>query len=96
MPVSPQGVTTMSVREEVMQLLQGVSRLNTVNPPGNETVAAEYLRDYLAPNGVHTELYARVRERVNLVARLPGRGDGPSLCLLSHTDHHLHPLLKAL
>jgi acetylornithine deacetylase/succinyl-diaminopimelate desuccinylase-like protein len=27
-----------------------------------------------------------VPERANLVARLPGRGDGPSLLLLSHTD----------
>jgi acetylornithine deacetylase/succinyl-diaminopimelate desuccinylase-like protein len=27
-----------------------------------------------------------VAERANLVARLPGRGDGPSLLLLSHTD----------
>ena len=28
----------------------------------------------------------RTPERANLVARLPGRGDGPSLLLLSHTD----------
>jgi len=27
-----------------------------------------------------------VPERANLVARIPGRGDGPSLALLSHTD----------
>ena len=32
------------------------------------------------------ELYARVPERANLVARIRGRGDGPSLALLSHTD----------
>jgi acetylornithine deacetylase/succinyl-diaminopimelate desuccinylase-like protein len=32
------------------------------------------------------ELYARVPERANLVARIPGRGDGPTLLFLSHTD----------
>jgi acetylornithine deacetylase/succinyl-diaminopimelate desuccinylase-like protein len=32
------------------------------------------------------ELYARVPERANLVARVPGRGDGPTLLFLSHTD----------
>ena len=61
-------------------------RINTVNPPGNETRAAELLRDYLGDNGVESELYARTPERANLVARLPGSGDGPSLLLLSHTD----------
>jgi acetylornithine deacetylase/succinyl-diaminopimelate desuccinylase-like protein len=57
-----------------------------VNPPGNETLAAELLRDYLAESGVESELYAKVPGRANLVARIPGRGEGPSLLLLSHTD----------
>ena len=57
-----------------------------MNPPGNETRAAELLRDYVESHGVACELYAKVPERANLVARIPGRGDGPSLVLLSHTD----------
>jgi acetylornithine deacetylase/succinyl-diaminopimelate desuccinylase-like protein len=76
----------VSFRDEVVGLLQALIRLNTVNPPGNETQAAELLRDYLEPFGVQCELYARVPERANLVARIPGRGDGPRLLLLSHTD----------
>jgi acetylornithine deacetylase/succinyl-diaminopimelate desuccinylase-like protein len=44
------------------------------------------LRDYLTDSGVECELYAKVPERANLVARIPGRGDGPRLLLLSHTD----------
>ena len=75
-----------SVREEAASLLQDLIRLDTVNPPGNETLAAEHLRGYLEANGVACELYARIPERANLVARIPGRGDGPSLLLLSHTD----------
>ncbi len=75
-----------ALRDEAVQLLQGLIRLDTVNPPGNETAAAELLRDYLAGSGVESELYAKVPERANLVARLPGSGEGPSLLLLSHTD----------
>src|SRR5437868_15466507 len=75
-----------TLREEVTSLLQELIRLNTVNPPGNETAAAELLRDYLEASGVRCELYAKVPERANLVARIPGRGDGPRLLFLSHTD----------
>ena len=76
----------VSLRDEAVELLQALIRLDTVNPPGNETAAAELLRAYLEPFGVECELYARVPERANLVARIPGRGEGPSLLLLSHTD----------
>jgi acetylornithine deacetylase/succinyl-diaminopimelate desuccinylase-like protein len=75
----------VSLREEVTALLQALLRLDTVNPPGNETRAAELLRAYLARNGIECELFAREPERANLVARIKG-GDGPSLAFLSHTD----------
>jgi acetylornithine deacetylase/succinyl-diaminopimelate desuccinylase-like protein len=79
-------MTTVSLRTEVTELLQELIRVDTTNPPGNETAAAELLRAYLEDNGAECELYARVPERANLVARVPGRGDGPSLLFLSHTD----------
>jgi acetylornithine deacetylase/succinyl-diaminopimelate desuccinylase-like protein len=75
----------MSRRDEVTALLQALLRLDTVNPPGNETRAAEVIRAYLAENGVECELYAREPHRANLVARIRG-GDGPSLAFLAHTD----------
>jgi acetylornithine deacetylase/succinyl-diaminopimelate desuccinylase-like protein len=74
-----------SLRDEVTDLLQRLIRVDTTNPPGNETAAAELLREYLEANGVACELIAKVPERANLVARIPG-GDGPSLLFLSHTD----------
>ncbi len=77
---------TVSLRDEVATLLSELIRLDTVNPPGNETRAAEHLRGYLEANGVACELYAKVPERANLVARIAGSGDGPRLALLSHTD----------
>jgi acetylornithine deacetylase/succinyl-diaminopimelate desuccinylase-like protein len=61
-------------------------RTDTVNPPVNETRAAELLRAYLEDAGVECELLAKVPERANLVARIRGRGGGPSLAFLTHTD----------
>jgi acetylornithine deacetylase/succinyl-diaminopimelate desuccinylase-like protein len=79
-------VATVSLRQEATELLQELIRVDTVNPPGNETRAAELLREYLGDHGVESELYAKVPDRANLVARIPGQGDGPRLVLLSHTD----------
>ncbi|HEY7177589.1 MAG TPA: M20/M25/M40 family metallo-hydrolase [Gaiella sp.] len=75
----------MTLREEVTGLLQDLIRLDTVNPPGNETLAAQVLQAYLARDGIDCELFARTPDRANLVARLPG-GDAPSLLLMAHTD----------
>jgi acetylornithine deacetylase/succinyl-diaminopimelate desuccinylase-like protein len=79
-------VATTTLRQEVTELLQGLIRIDTTNPPGNETAAAELLRNYLEDSGVECELYAKVPERANLVARIPGRRNGPKLLFLSHTD----------
>jgi acetylornithine deacetylase/succinyl-diaminopimelate desuccinylase-like protein len=79
-------VAVTSLRGEVADLLSRLIQIDTTNPPGNETAAAELLRDYLEASGVECELYARVPERASLVARIRGTGDGPTLLLLSHTD----------
>ncbi len=75
-----------SLRDETVALLRELISLDTVNPPGNETRAAELLREYLGAAGVECELYAKSPERANLVARIRGRPDGKRLLLLSHTD----------
>ena len=79
-------MATVSLRDEVTELLQELIRIDTTNPPGNETAAAEVLQAYLEDSGAEVELYARIPQRANLVARIPGRGDGPTLLFLSHTD----------
>ena len=79
-------MVTVPLREEATELLSALLRLDTVNPPGNESQAAELLKRYLEEAGVECQLLAKVPHRANLVARLRGRGDGPTLLLLSHTD----------
>jgi acetylornithine deacetylase/succinyl-diaminopimelate desuccinylase-like protein len=74
------------MQQETTDVLQRLVRFNTVNPPGNEREAQEYLAGYLEGAGLEVELLGRTEARPNLVARLPGTGDGPTLCLLSHVD----------
>ena len=67
-------------------LLQRLIRFRTVNPPGDEQAAQEYLKGLLEAAGFECELLSSVEGRPNLVARMRGASDGPRLCLLSHVD----------
>jgi len=78
---------------QASELLQRLIRFDTVNPPGNERAAQEYLRDYLTGAGFECELLGAEPDRPNLVARLrsgDGGGvppsSGPTLCYLGHVD----------
>jgi acetylornithine deacetylase/succinyl-diaminopimelate desuccinylase-like protein len=74
------------LERETTALLQRLVRFNTVNPPGNERAAQEHLAGLLGDAGFEVQLLGRTEERPNLVARLRGAFDGPTLCLLSHVD----------
>ena len=71
---------------EVVGLTRELIRVDTTNPPGNESLAVEVLEAYLARNGVESERQARDPTRANLIARVPGRGTGPSFAVVGHTD----------
>jgi acetylornithine deacetylase/succinyl-diaminopimelate desuccinylase-like protein len=74
---------------EAQELLQGLVRFNTVNPPGNERPAQEFLAAHLQQAGFDCELLGAEPERPNLVARLRAPQDasaGPALCYLGHVD----------
>ena len=74
------------LQRETTEVLQRLVRFNTVNPPGNERPAIEYLDGYLREAGFQTEVLAVVDERPNLVATLTGNRDGPTLLYLGHVD----------
>jgi len=82
----PETFSERDLRDETTPLLRDLLRVDTTNPPGRETAAATLLKDYLEASGVECELVARDPDRANLVARIRGTGDGPSLALLGHTD----------
>jgi acetylornithine deacetylase/succinyl-diaminopimelate desuccinylase-like protein len=73
-------------RDDAVGLLQRLIRVDTVNPPGNEGPLQEELKAMLTEAGFECELLAGEPGRPNLVARLRGEGDGPTLTYLGHVD----------
>ena len=67
------------------ELLQRLIRFDTTNPPGNEAECIAFLRSLLDEAGAESEVYAKVPDRPNLVARIEG-GDKPPLLLQGHVD----------
>jgi acetylornithine deacetylase/succinyl-diaminopimelate desuccinylase-like protein len=79
----------MDLQSETTDVLRELVRFNTVNPPGNERPAIEFLASYLREAGLNTELLAADEDRPNLIADLTADGagdDGPTLCYLGHVD----------
>ncbi|HEV2222933.1 MAG TPA: M20/M25/M40 family metallo-hydrolase, partial [Candidatus Acidoferrales bacterium] len=69
--------------------LQGMIRIDTTNPPGNEMAAAKYLADILRKEGIPAETYESTPGRGILIARLSANSmPDPSraLLLLGHLD----------
>ena len=70
------------VGDEVVTHLRDLLRLDTRNPPGNETLAAEYLRGVLEQEGIACEIVGPAPNRGTIVARLKGDGSEPPLLLM--------------
>jgi acetylornithine deacetylase/succinyl-diaminopimelate desuccinylase-like protein len=75
------------VGDEAVGRLEAYLRVDTTNPPGNETPAAELLQGWLAEEGIEARLYDPMGDpsRKALLARLPGRSER-SIVLMSHSD----------
>lgn len=73
--------------ERLIEHLQALIRIRTVNPPGNEIEAAEYLAGILAESGLAPEILEPFPARGSVVARIRGDGSaGAPLLLLGHLD----------
>jgi acetylornithine deacetylase/succinyl-diaminopimelate desuccinylase-like protein len=90
-------VSNVQTAADAQELLRELIRFNTVNPPGNERAAQEYLARHLERAGFQCELLGAEPHRPNLLARLRAEGDpagggasasgaGPTLCYLGHVD----------
>jgi len=92
LPIEPQPLTEEELDglfDETVQILRDLVRLDTSNPPGNEIIAARYLRDLLHGEDVDSEIVEPEPGRGNVVARLRAPVPEPAghgLLLLSHLD----------
>ncbi len=80
------GQLRTEIKDEVTGLLRDLIRIDTTNPPGNETAAAEYVAGTLEKEGFKCELLESRPGRGNVITRMPGSGEKPSVLLLSHLD----------
>jgi acetylornithine deacetylase/succinyl-diaminopimelate desuccinylase-like protein len=72
--------------ERARQYLIDLIRLDTTNPPGNETRVAEYLKQVADAHGIPNELLGADPKRLNFVARLRGTGRARPLLMMAHSD----------
>ncbi|MGE3277681.1 MAG: M20/M25/M40 family metallo-hydrolase [Vicinamibacterales bacterium] len=75
-----------ALEAETMEHFQALLRLDTSNPPGNETLAVDYLKDVLEKAGIETQVFAKDAKRANLVARIRGNGSKRPILVMGHTD----------
>ena len=77
---------SQKAQDEAVRFLSELVKIDTSNPPGNETRAAEYIKAVLAAEGIHAEIFESAPGRGNLVARLKGNGKKRPLLLMGHLD----------
>ncbi|HEY3745360.1 MAG TPA: M20/M25/M40 family metallo-hydrolase, partial [Gemmatimonadaceae bacterium] len=74
---------------ESQTILGDYLRVNTTNPPGNELLAARFLKQILDREGIEAQILDTIdlgSNRANLYARLPGNGSKRAIALVHHMD----------
>jgi acetylornithine deacetylase/succinyl-diaminopimelate desuccinylase-like protein len=71
---------------EILDRFSTLLKIDTSNPPGNETRAAKVIQAMLEREGIAVKLFASDPNRANLVARIKGNGSKRPILLMGHTD----------
>jgi acetylornithine deacetylase/succinyl-diaminopimelate desuccinylase-like protein len=71
---------------EILANFTTLLKIDTSNPPGNETQAAKAIQTILEREGIPCRLFALDPARANLVARIQGTGKKPPVLIMGHTD----------
>jgi len=80
------GASKDPVEQEAEDALVAYLRIDTTNPPGNETAGAAFLRDRLVKDGIQARLVGDDPKRQAVYARLASGTGEKALLLLSHID----------
>ena len=73
------------LQDEAVTWLQAYLRVNTINPPGNETAGVQFFKAIFDAEGIAYDTAESAPGRGNIWARLKGGGQ-PALMLLHHMD----------
>jgi acetylornithine deacetylase/succinyl-diaminopimelate desuccinylase-like protein len=74
------------IAADALKTLGAYVRINTTNPPGDVTKAADFLIEFLRKEGIETTRYESGPGRSIVLARLKGSGGGKALLLEHHMD----------
>ena len=74
------------LQEQALEYFIDLLKVDTSNPPGNETRVARYLKQVCDREGIPGELLGAEPDRLNFVARLKGAGTDRPLLLMAHSD----------
>ena len=80
------GVASDPMDREAEDALVAYVKIDTTNPPGNETAGAVFLRDLLVKEGIAAQLVGDDPKRHGVYARLTSGTNEKALLLLSHID----------
>src|SRR5205085_2750181 len=83
-PVFAQAPDWTQIEADALKTLQAYVRINTSNPPGDVTKAADFLVDLLKREGIDLKRYESAPGRSIVLARLKGNGSGARALLLEH------------
>lgn len=61
-------------------------RIDSSNPPGNETKVAQYIKGVLDKEGIPSKLVGADPDRLSVIARLKGSGAKKPILIMGHTD----------
>ena len=75
-----------AVEREAIQAIQSYVRINTSNPPGDVTKAADFLMAILEREGIPARRFESAPGRSIVLARLKGAGAAKPILLLHHMD----------
>ena len=76
----------VKVNDEAMRHFQSLVRIDSTDPPGNETKVVDYVRHVLEAEGIPVTVVAKDPARANLIARLKGNGSKRPLMIMGHSD----------
>jgi acetylornithine deacetylase/succinyl-diaminopimelate desuccinylase-like protein len=76
----------IKIGDETVELLRRYLRIDTTNPPGNETAGTRFLAQVLDGDGIASETAESAPGRGNLVARLKGDESLRGIVLHHHID----------
>jgi acetylornithine deacetylase/succinyl-diaminopimelate desuccinylase-like protein len=71
---------------EAVHFLADLIRIDTQDPPGDESKVAHYIEGVLKSEGIDSEILEPVPGRASIVARLKGNGKKRPLLIMGHED----------